>query len=165
MVPVYGVKRSSVLNKSRYFNVIEGLDLDIMHDQLEGVLPLEVKMLIRKVIQVYKLITLDNLNERIATFNYGPIDQKNKPSPLKQQIFSSDAASISQNGTVLNFVKVFYTYSLTTSISRKQDLLVFSCVELCESCAPPTCAPPPPPCTPQLRLGGASVNPSLLNYI
>ena len=94
----YGVKRSSVLNQSRYFHVIDGLDLDIMHNQLEGVLPLEIKMLIRKVVQEYRLITLDVLNERIANFNYGPVDQKNKPSPLKQQVFSSDAASISQTG-------------------------------------------------------------------
>ena len=95
---VYGVKRSSVLNQSRYFHVIGGLDLDIMHDQLEGVLPLEIKMLLRKVIQVDHLITLDALNERIATFQYGPVDQKNKPSPLKQQIFTSDAATLSQTG-------------------------------------------------------------------
>ena len=33
--------------------------------------------------------------DRIATFNYGPVDQKNKPSPLKQQILTSDSASIS----------------------------------------------------------------------
>ncbi len=69
-----------------------------MHDQLEGVLPLEIKMLVRKVVQEYRLITLDGLNERIANFNYGPVDQKNKPSPLKQQVFSSDVASISQTG-------------------------------------------------------------------
>jgi hypothetical protein len=90
--------------------VTEGLDLDIMHNQLEGVLPLELKMLMRKVIQIYKLITLDDLNERIATFSYGPINQKNKPSPLKQQIFVSDAASISQTGTTLNFVEVNFLY-------------------------------------------------------
>ena len=99
LISVYGVKRSSVLNKSRYFHVIEGLDLDIMHDQLEGVLPLEVKLLLKKIVQVQKLITLDQINQRISSFTYGPADQKNKPSPLKQQqIFQSDAATISQTG-------------------------------------------------------------------
>jgi hypothetical protein len=65
--------------------------------------------------------TTDDLNERIATFSYGPIDQKNKPSPLKQQIFLSDAASISQTGTTLNFVEVSNTYhfiNLTFQQSR-----------------------------------------------
>lgn len=93
----YGVKRESVLNQSRYFNVVDGLDLDIMHDQLEGVLPLETKMLLRKLIQHDHVITLEALNERIAAFTYGPVDKKNKPSPLKQQIFTSDSASISQS--------------------------------------------------------------------
>ena len=96
----YGVKRASVLNQSCYFHVVDGLDLDIMHDQLEGVLPLETKMLVRKLIQHDHVITLEALNERIATFAYGPVDLKNKPSPLKQQIFTSDSASISQSGTV-----------------------------------------------------------------
>ena len=98
---VYGVKRSSILNKSRYFHVTDGLDLDIMHDQLEGVLPLEIKMLIRKLVQEHRQISLELINERIANFNYGHVDQKNKPSPLKQQIFSSDAASISQTGWLI----------------------------------------------------------------
>ena len=40
----YGVKRSSILNQSCYFHVVDGLDLDVMHDQLEGVLPLEIKL-------------------------------------------------------------------------------------------------------------------------
>ena len=38
LCPAYGVKRPSVLN------------LDIMHDQLEAVLPLEIKMLVRKIV-------------------------------------------------------------------------------------------------------------------
>ena len=102
LFPAYGVKRASVLNQSRYFHVVDGLDLDIMHDQLEEVLPLETKMLLRKVIQVDRVITLETLNDRIATFNYGPVDQKNKPSPLKQQILTSDSASISQSGITIN---------------------------------------------------------------
>jgi hypothetical protein len=36
MAKVYGVKRSSMLNMSKFFHVVDGLDLDIMHDQLEG---------------------------------------------------------------------------------------------------------------------------------
>lgn len=94
----YGVKRASILNQSCYFHVVGGLDLDIMHDQLEGVLPLQIKMLLRRLIHDNHIITLDALNERISIFNYGPVDQKNKPSPLKQQLFTSDSASISQSG-------------------------------------------------------------------
>lgn len=38
----YGVKRASILSQSRYFHVVDGLDLDVMHDQLEGTLPLQI---------------------------------------------------------------------------------------------------------------------------
>jgi len=54
LLSTYGVKRSSILNQSRYFHVVDGLDLDVMHDQLEGVLPLEIKLLLQKYIRVDK---------------------------------------------------------------------------------------------------------------
>ena len=93
----YGVKRSSILNQSRYFHVVDGLDLDVMHDQLE-VLPLEIKLLLRKYITVDKSLTLDVLNERIAGFSYPLVDASNKPSLIKQQVLCSDSASLSQSG-------------------------------------------------------------------
>ena len=77
-----------------------------MHDQLEGVLPLETKMLLRKLIQHDHVITLEALNERIATFAYGPVHLKNKPSPLKKHVFTSDSAPINQSGTV--FICLLY---------------------------------------------------------
>lgn len=96
----YGVKRSSILNQSRYFHVVDGLDLDVMHDQLEGVLPLEIKLLLKKYINMDKYFTLDILNERISSFNYPLVDASNKPSSIKQQVLSSDSASLSQSEEV-----------------------------------------------------------------
>lgn len=94
----YGVKRSSILNQSRYFHVVDGLDLDVMHDQLEGVLPLEIKLLLQKYITVDKYFTLEVLNERIAGYSYPLVDASNKPSLIKQQVLCSDSASLSQSG-------------------------------------------------------------------
>ena len=59
---VYRVKRRSILNYSKFFHVIGGMDLDIMHDQLEGVLPTEVKLLLKKYINTDGYLTLDILN-------------------------------------------------------------------------------------------------------
>lgn len=94
----YGVKRGSILNQSKYFHVVDGLDLDVMHDQLEGVLPLETKLLLQKYIMVEKYFTLNILNDRIAAFNYSLVDVSNKPSPIKQQALNTDSATISQSG-------------------------------------------------------------------
>lgn len=98
MASTYGVKRLSILNHSRYFHVVDGLDVDIMHDQLEGVLPLEIKLLLKKYINVDKRFTLDVLNDRISRFNYALVDTSNKPSPIKPTALISDSASLSQSG-------------------------------------------------------------------
>lgn len=95
----YGVKRSSILNQSRSFHVVDGLDVDVIHDQLEVVLPLEIKLLLKKYINMDKYFTLDILNERISSFNYPLVDASNKPSSIKQQVLSSDSASLSQSAS------------------------------------------------------------------
>ena len=54
---VYGVKKKSALNSSKYFHAVDGLPADIMHDMLEGVFPLHVKVVLRKVIMEDKYFT------------------------------------------------------------------------------------------------------------
>lgn len=45
---IYGVNRRSSLNSLTYFDVSSGaLVPDIMHDVLEGVLPLELKLMLK----------------------------------------------------------------------------------------------------------------------
>ena len=82
MASTYGFNRASILNQSRFFHAVDGLDLDVMHDQLEGVLPLEIKLLLKKCIKLEEYITLGTLNERIRTFDYGRSDISKKPSPI-----------------------------------------------------------------------------------
>lgn len=56
-----------------------GLVPDIMHDILEGSLELGLRLLLKHFIHEEKLFTLKELNNRLASFNYGP-DVKNKPT-------------------------------------------------------------------------------------
>ena len=72
--------------------------MDVMHDQLEGVLPLEVKLLLQRYITVESYFTLSILNDRIAEFNYPLVDVSNKPSSIKQQALNTDSATLSQSG-------------------------------------------------------------------
>ena len=46
----------------------DSLDLDVMHDQLEGVLALETKMLLQQYIKGDHTFTLDTVNEMIVFF-------------------------------------------------------------------------------------------------
>uniref|UniRef100_A0ABD2WJ19 Uncharacterized protein n=1 Tax=Trichogramma kaykai TaxID=54128 RepID=A0ABD2WJ19_9HYME len=80
---VKGVKKSCILNESKYFHCTNNFNFDIMHDVLEGQGQLDLKLVLGKLIENknYEL-TLDYINTKIKSFDYGPIDIKNKPSPI-----------------------------------------------------------------------------------
>ena len=93
-----GLRESSCFNQLQYFHVTEGLPPDIMHDFLEGSLQHELKLLIQTLVQD-GVITLERLNERMTSFNYGHSEAKSKPSEIgKSKLFSKDN-SLSQSGT------------------------------------------------------------------
>ncbi len=46
---IYGVKTQSELNNSKYVHVVGSLPSDVMHDILEGVLLLHLKVMLRKL--------------------------------------------------------------------------------------------------------------------
>ncbi len=75
-----GVKGDSCLNSLKYFHITENVCVDVMHDILEGVAPLEVKLMLQHFIYVEKLFTLEQLNDKITSFDYGYANGKNKPS-------------------------------------------------------------------------------------
>lgn len=79
---VHGVKTHSVLNYLNFFNIFDNLTVDIMHDILEGVVELEVKLFFKSLVLEEKVITLESLNNRIRTFNYGMLESKNCPGTI-----------------------------------------------------------------------------------
>lgn len=54
-----------------------------MHDFLEGLLPIEMKLVVGELIS-QDLFDLNELNSRIISFSYGNTDQANKPTPITQ---------------------------------------------------------------------------------
>lgn len=81
---LYGINGISILNKFKYYHVIEGLAPDIMHDILEGVLPLTTSLFISRCIENTKF-TLVELNHIIKNFNYGPCEVRDKPSKISRK--------------------------------------------------------------------------------
>lgn len=77
---LYGINNSSVLNQLKFFHVVGGLVPDVMHDLLEGVLPLTICEMLKHFISVKKYFTIDELNHAIRNFDYGHSYVKNKPS-------------------------------------------------------------------------------------
>ena len=76
---IYGVNFRSVVNNPRYFHVIGGMPGVAMHDVLEGILQYETK---EYCIREEQLLALSQLNENIKSFDFGYMNDSNKPSPI-----------------------------------------------------------------------------------
>ena len=74
----YGLWRDALLNDLQYFHVTEGLVPDVMHDLLEGVLPLCVKHLLKHFVNT-GIISIHEINRRIQCFQFGSIEGSNRP--------------------------------------------------------------------------------------
>ena len=94
----YGLNKFSLLNTSRYYHVVGGLPPDAMHDILEGVLQYVIKELLKVFIFEKKYFRLDDLNGRIATFDFGYHNDTNKPAPIQAQKLTSNDNSLKQHG-------------------------------------------------------------------
>ena len=86
-----GIKENSCLNSLKYFHVTENVCVDIMHDVLEGIAPLEVRLLLKHLVYEEKCFTLQELNNRIASYDYGYTNAKNRPSVI-MNLRSSEGA-------------------------------------------------------------------------
>lgn len=79
-----GVKGDCVLKqKLQYFHPITGFPPDILHDLLEGIVPVELALCIQKMIRL-KHFTLDYLNSKIESFPYQHTDKVDRPKPISK---------------------------------------------------------------------------------
>ncbi|XP_041951021.1 uncharacterized protein LOC121711457 isoform X1 [Alosa sapidissima] len=80
--PECGVKADCVFRQSlRHFHPITGFPPDILHDLLEGIVPVELPLCLQEMIRL-KYFTLDFLNTKICTFPYKGTDKSDKPKPI-----------------------------------------------------------------------------------
>jgi hypothetical protein len=87
---MYGVNsRSALLNLTHFDMCGGGMVPDIMHDILEGVLQLEMKLLLRQLIK-NKDIDLTSINDKIRDFELGYIEVKDRPSNIDATSLNDD---------------------------------------------------------------------------
>ena len=70
-----------------------------MHDVLEGVLHYSVKETLKALMFEKGLFSVDEINKRISSFDYGYHNDLNKPAPLQRSRLTSSDHSIKQHGT------------------------------------------------------------------
>lgn len=78
----YGVMKRAILFENSAFAAFpEAMQKDAMHDLLKGVAPMEIKLVLHEFCFVKKYFDVFDFNARIRSFNVGPADEKNRPSP------------------------------------------------------------------------------------
>ncbi len=81
----YGVNGPLPFEELQYFDVTTALPPDIMHDLLEGVIPLVMKLVIGKA-HTEKHITIREINEELQKLCIGQNDKANKPVQLSERL-------------------------------------------------------------------------------
>lgn len=78
----YGVKGACPLTENlEHFHVVSEYPPDIMHDILEGIVPLELSLCLTDLIGS-SYFTLDMLNQVIRYFNYTFTDKRDRPQMI-----------------------------------------------------------------------------------
>ncbi|CAI8047453.1 hypothetical protein GBAR_LOCUS26222 [Geodia barretti] len=94
---VYGVNRRALLHTLSYFSVASGaLIPDIMHDVLEGALPLEVKLMLKVFVIDKKLFSLTFIDDGFKKLNLRSFDG-DKPSTLSGVSLTSCDSNLHQH--------------------------------------------------------------------
>ena len=84
----------SILEEAPGYLVIHGLPHDIMHDLYEGIVPYELKLLIRYCIN-QKYFTVDELNGRMERYHF----EGNKPRPFDPSLVRNTDLKIKQSAS------------------------------------------------------------------
>lgn len=101
----YGInRRSSLLDVTHFPMLGGGLPHDAMHDILEGIAPLEIKLLLSHCIAC-GMFTLDEFNDRLLNFNFG-YSQHDKPIPVLSSSLNSDKHIRSSASQMLILVQI-----------------------------------------------------------
>lgn len=96
----YGLNYRSPLNAIEHFHVANSqLPQDVMHVLLEGVIPLEMKLMLNVFIYKKKYFSLQFLNERIKSFPYGREESRSKaPKPIDRTHLTTPGGRLRLSG-------------------------------------------------------------------
>ncbi|XP_059195156.1 uncharacterized protein LOC131976241 [Centropristis striata] len=105
----FGVKHDCVLREAlEYFHPITGFPPDILHDLLEGIVPIELALCIKEMIRL-KFFTLEYLNQKITSFPYQHTDKVNRPKAIHKTFMTRGTIGGNghENATLLRLLPLF----------------------------------------------------------
>lgn len=99
------IKEDSAFHQIENFHITENQSVDMMHDFLEGVCTYDLNAIINELIFIKKYFTLELLNARIRSFNYG--GNTNKPPAIEKDRLKGNATLKMSAAEMLCFVRYF----------------------------------------------------------
>ena len=133
----YGVNFLSVLEEVPGFSVISGLPHDIMHDLYEGIVPFELKLLLRHSVDS-KYITIHELSVRIENYGF----DCNAPRLLDPSIIRGNdkiRQSASQMMTLCQHLPLIIGDKIPTDDPHWKSYLLL--LRICQISNSPVCSP------------------------
>ena len=101
-----GIKEKCVFHQIEDFHITENQSVDMMHDFLEGVCTYDLHAIISELIFTKKYFTLEILNARIKSFNYGN-ENTNKPPEIELNTLKGNLTLKMSAAEMLCFVRYF----------------------------------------------------------
>ena len=92
----YGINSRSVLMEIEGFTITSCLVQDPMHLLLEGVVPYEVKLMLKEFIETEGYFTLDTLNDSIQHCPYTAEEMRDKPTTIDRHVLMSNDSKLKQ---------------------------------------------------------------------
>lgn len=93
-----GIKKTPSLHLIPYFNIAQNYTFDPMHDLLEGIIGMVLKLILNELVNVRKVITDSAVNKIISSFDYGQPEKRDMPSAnFKASILRGKAHKIGQS--------------------------------------------------------------------
>ena len=91
LIPAYGVVKKCAFSALESFDLTLSLPPDCMHDILEGVLVIDLKVVLRGLID-QKILTVATFNDRLQLFQYGLNERRNIPALLSESFPNTNLA-------------------------------------------------------------------------
>ncbi len=95
----FGINGPSELDKIQYFSVTQNIPHDVMHDLLEGVVPLEMKLLLTYLVDDAKCFSIATLNDRLSQFDFGYSEKSDTPTEIDIRVVKNADTKIRESAS------------------------------------------------------------------
>lgn len=125
-----GFEKNSILNEIKYFHITKNYAFDPMHDLLQGICPMEIKLVLSYLIKK-KYFTVEYFNQRINFFRYGSLERKNKPSAnFTLAMLQSNTNTIKQKAAQMWLLTRVFNFLIIHKITDNEDLKYLKLISL-----------------------------------